>query len=96
MTTYLNCNVEQFNAFKKQLSEVTDYFDFSGINSITSNNYYYYETSHYRYVVADMILARIFNDPPVSLPSDFGVLVTRANLEAHLQNLRSQLAWARE
>ncbi len=96
MTTYLNCNVEQFNAFKEQLSEVADYFDFSGINTITKNNYYYYETSHYRYVVADLILARIFNDPPVSLPSDFGVLVTRTNLDAHLNNLRNQLARVRE
>jgi hypothetical protein len=43
-----------------------------------------------------MILSRIFNDPPVPVPSDFGVLVTRTNLEAHLHNLRNQLAWVRE
>jgi hypothetical protein len=46
-------------------------------------------------VVADMILAGISDDTVIWFPSDFGVLVSRDNLEAHLNNLRNQTAWAK-
>ncbi len=35
-------------------------YDFSGINSITSNKYNYYETSHYRETVGDSIIKQIY------------------------------------
>jgi hypothetical protein len=95
ITTYLDSDVVQFNIFKKELAQILNYYDFSGLNSITTDNYYYYETSHYRYIVADMIVARIFGDPAVEVPFGFGSLVTRENLDTHLNQLRSQLALIR-
>ena len=35
-------------------------YDFSGKNSITDNKFNYYEISHYRYVVGDSILSKIY------------------------------------
>ncbi len=91
-TTYLATGLEKFFLFEKELSRITDFYDFSGLNSITTNNYYYYETSHYRLKVGALILARIFNDSSVKVPDDFGVLVTGGNIDQHLADLKTQVA----
>ncbi len=91
-TTFLDTDLAQFLRFEKALSAITDFWDFSGLNSITTNNYYYYETSHYRPMVGDMMIARIFGDGKVKVPADFGVLVTPENVDRHLEDLRQQVA----
>lgn len=85
--TYRDTNMQEFNEFKRQLAQITDYYDFSGLNDITTNNYYYYETSHYRPLVGDMIVNRLFYKGN----ADFGVYVTKENVEEHLQDLEKQL-----
>lgn len=71
-TTYLDTNMTEFQEFKQGLANISSYYDFSGVNSITSNNYYYYETSHYRPLVGDMIIAKLFDIQTVPIPDDFG------------------------
>ena len=93
-TTYLDADLRQFSSFKRELAKITDFYDFSGLNTVTTNNYYYYETSHYREMVADMMLRKMFGYPVVPVPRDFGVLVTRANIEDHLRTLHRQLRGA--
>ncbi|QNM90927.1 hypothetical protein HOO34_04235 [Aliarcobacter cryaerophilus] len=36
-------------------------------------------------------MAKIFNDKLVEVPEDFGVLVTKDNIDEHLENLRKQI-----
>lgn len=84
--TYRANNLDEFNAFKRELAQVTDYYDFSGENEITTNNYYYYETSHYRPLVGDKIVHRIFAMPQEADVS-FGRWVTKENVEEHLAQL---------
>lgn len=74
-TTYNDTNLTEFGQFKEELAHISSYYDFSGINTITSNNYYYYETSHYRPVVGDMIIAKLFSAKTVIVPEDFGIEV---------------------
>lgn len=90
-TTYLNTDLKRFAEFKKGLAKIMDYYDFSGLNSITTNNYYYYETSHFRPLVGDMMLARMVGSPRVSVPADFGFLVTRQNSPDHIRSLCLEL-----
>ncbi len=89
--TYLNTDLDLFARFKKGLAEFTRYYDFTGLNSITTNNYYYYETSHYRRPVGDMMLKVMLGTPEISVPDDFGFLVTRENIDAHVQKQCSEL-----
>lgn len=86
--TYLRNNMDELNAFKRALAEVTDYYDFSGLNEVTTNNYNYYETSHYRPIIGDRIVARIFGGAPPA--GSFGVFVTKENVDAHLAALRAE------
>jgi len=90
-TTYLATDITQLMHFKKELGSIHDYYDFSGLNSVTTNNYYYFETSHYRMVVGDMMIERIFKKNRIQVPQDFGSFVTARNVEQHLAYLQKQL-----
>jgi len=68
---------DQFEEFRRGLAKITDYYDFSGFNKVTSNDYYYYEISHYRPMVGDMMIHRIFEMPKES-DADFGKYVKRS------------------
>ncbi|MBE0513324.1 hypothetical protein [Sulfurimonas sp.] len=83
--------IDDYLEFLKTISRVGEFYDFSGYNSITINNMNYYESSHYRENVGRLIAAKIFNDQTVDVPKDFGVLVTKENIEEHLQNLKEQI-----
>lgn len=85
--TYRSNDISELNEFKYQLAQLTNYYDFSGLNEITTNNYYYYETSHYRPMVGDMIVDRIFHNGQ----RNFGVIVTKDNVKEHLQKLEEEL-----
>lgn len=90
--TYIATDLEKHFLFEKGLSKITPFYDFSGLNSVTTNNYYYYETSHYRPNVGRLMLARMFNDHDVQVPDDFGTIVDESNIENHLVSLKNQIA----
>lgn len=69
MDTFL---LKDYNSYLRNISELTDFYDFSGYNSITTNNCNYYEISHYRPLVGKLIAARIFNSKKLHVPADFG------------------------
>lgn len=61
-TTFLQNNLENLTEFKKRLQLLTSYWDFVSLNEFTENNYYWYETSHYRPMLGDLILKKIYKD----------------------------------
>ncbi len=83
--------VDDYLEFLKMISSLTNFYDFTGYNSITTNNINYYESSHYREIVGKLIAAKIFHDNLVEVPKDFGILVTKDNIDEHLKNLRKQI-----
>ncbi len=55
----------------RQIKDIAgDFWDFSGETPVSKDNYLYYDSSHYRREVGDMILKTIFFDRP--LQEDFG------------------------
>lgn len=76
---------------KEKLSSITDFYDFSGFNYITTNNINYYDDSHYRYFVGDIIIKRIFNRNNINIPDDFGVLITVKNVEQQNKKQKMEL-----
>ncbi len=89
--TYINSNLTQFFYFKKELAKITDYYDFSGLNSITTDNFYFYETSHYRTIVGDMMLKVMFGHPNIYVPTDFGFKVTKDNVDFHIERQKKEV-----
>ena len=76
---------------KQKLASIIDFYDFSGLNSVTRNNLNYYEEDHYRYLVGNMIVKRIFGCGNINVPDDFGVLVTKNNVNEHITKQRWEL-----
>jgi len=88
---YLNCALGLI-PIKERLASITDFYDFSGFNSVTTNNLNYYEDGHYRYLVGDTIIRRIFGcSSVVNVPKDFGVLVTKNNVESHINKQKLEM-----
>jgi hypothetical protein len=67
--------------FLSRLSDITDFYNFSGINDITINNDNYLETKHYQVKVGDLIIGAIFNEKidQKLLTQGFGYHVTDKN-----------------
>ncbi len=79
---------EDYISFLRDLSEVAAFWNFSGYNSITTDNKNYFDHSHYKPAVSRLIAARIFNDTTVIVPKDFGALVTQENVDSYLEKVR--------
>ncbi len=77
-------NRGQLEKFLTDLSQITDYWDFSGYNSISFEPRYFYDPYHFRNAVGNMALARIFEDDSIYVPEDFGQYVTADRIEKHL------------
>ncbi len=84
---YRHLDKSKHYRFLKKLAGVTDFYDFSGVNHITTDNYYYYETNHYRPLVGDMIVKRLFEKEKIK-QTDFGFYCTSKNINAHVNSLR--------
>lgn len=78
-------------------------WDFSGYNSLTTEDVppdgdsetqmkWYWESSHYKKELGDLVLDRIFDyhHPERIVPDDFGVLLTPKNIIAHLVQIRAK------
>lgn len=86
---------ETFEAWKKALVAITPVWDFSGYSSVTTEPVragmdYYRDNSHYRPIVGDWVLSRLFGSEAEqqSVPDDFGVLLTAENIDSHLATVR--------
>ncbi|RAZ24215.1 hypothetical protein [Campylobacter hyointestinalis] len=82
---------DEFELFKKELAKITNFVDFTGHNIISENKNNYWDSSHLKTELTEVIMARIFDNKSVEVPKDFGVYVTKRNIEQHLDNLRKQI-----
>jgi len=79
----------QLKEYWEKLANVTDFWDFSGYNSVSFEPRYFYDFYHFRNSVGDMSLAYIFNDKSIYVPEDFGHKTTRENVSAHAAKIFS-------
>ncbi len=59
ITLYLNLVIDDYIKFLSQLAQLKPIYDFSGVNKITIDNFNYYEISHYRPFIGEMIKSDI-------------------------------------
>ncbi|MGD1704556.1 hypothetical protein [Dapis sp. BLCC M229] len=87
--------------WKRKVVEISDVFDFSGYNSITTepihnNMENYTENSHYTPKVGNLILNRLLSYKKEEVPEDFGILINSENIESHLAKIRQDREfWAK-
>lgn len=91
-TTYINSGLSQSFVFKRKLAKIHPFYDFQGINFVTSNNMYYYETSHYRPIIGSYMLDIMFrNQYQFTVSDSFGVKVDTTNVESHIGRLVEEI-----
>lgn len=80
-----------YNDYKQKLSIIAPYYDFSGVNEMTINDFNFYDYAHFDYNVGCAILDRIFNEDKLSAPEikGFGDYVTKDNFKEHINALCS-------
>lgn len=77
---------EALREYKTALAQVVDYWDFS-CTPLTYDPRYFYDSTHFRTVAGEMLLAEIFDDETVWRPERFGAYVTAENCESWLDEL---------
>lgn len=89
-TVYSNLT-DNFDRFKKELSIITDYVDFEGINSISIDKNNYYDYLHLRENLSDKIFTVVFSRVSPDTSDKFGALVTKDTIGIHLKNIEQQI-----
>lgn len=90
--SYKSNQLAGYNYCKKKLSEITPYYDFSGVNEVTTNNANVHDYRHLDYNVGCLVLDRIFKENKFSAPKikGFGDYVTKDNFNEHIKTLCSK------
>lgn len=74
---------EDIDLFKTRLANITDFWDFT-LSSVSTEPRFFYDEAHFRNLVGEMAVARIFGDESVYIPSDFGRYITEENVSKNL------------
>ena len=62
--------------FRNELAEITDYWDFS-LSAFSYDPRFFYDPEHPRSDVGRLVLARVFDNPEVQIPAEFGQYVVQ-------------------
>jgi len=81
---------DEFETFKRKLAEITNYVDFTGVNSMTKNPNNFWDSTHLRIETTPMIMTSVIRDKNRKIDKHFGVFVTKKNIEEHLKNQAQQ------
>ncbi len=82
---------DEWDAWKRELVEITPVWDFSGYHDFNKQEKFYLDSSHYRKEMGHLIFERLIGSKKDSqIPDDFGVLLTVENIESHLQSIIKQ------
>ncbi|MBR5252326.1 MAG: polysaccharide deacetylase family protein [Clostridia bacterium] len=76
-------SMDDVKNFYTSLAEVTDFWDFS-YSSVSFEERYFYDSTHFRNNVGYMAAAKIFDDNSIYIPSDFGYYVTAENVNDYM------------
>ena len=90
-TTYREAAEKGYLDFLKDVSECTDFYNFSGLNEYSTEMRYYFDASHYRpYVGLEM--ERIMYDlTPNSDVTSFGAYINSENIDDLIKRLEKEL-----
>lgn len=87
--TLLARNHTSIESFKNDLLKISEFYDFSGIYSITSNLSNWNEMSHFRTTIGDEIIQNIKKS--TAIPGKFGTLVSGKNIERHISLIKENI-----
>jgi len=90
---YQNIEEQYFTAIKTLVKNTeAKVWSFYQINSITTNEKNFDNNAwHFKPKIANLVFGKIYNDTSMTIPNNFGVLLTKDNIDEHLENLKEQI-----
>ena len=85
---FQNYNINELEEFYRNLSGITDFWDFSK-STISTDARYFYDSSHFRNSVGAMMLGKIYGDESLYMPEDFGQYITNENIDDFISGFKS-------
>lgn len=87
---FLQADYEKLFDFKKQISQIANFYDFQAIESTASDKTFWYDQDHYRPNLGSIIIKEIFE---TKNPSElkYSVYVTPANIDQHFENQKKYI-----
>ncbi len=81
---------DEFEYFKRELVKVTEFIDFSGLNTITTDKTKFWDSSHLKKKYTELIMQKVLNNHNKQKHKDFGVNVAPYSIEEHLKRQSTQ------
>jgi hypothetical protein len=81
---------DEFETFKRELAKITDYIDFTGVNSFTRDPNNFWDSTHLRIETSDTIMDRVIKYSTIETDENIATLVTKENIEDHLKKQELQ------
>lgn len=81
---------DEFETFKRELAKITDYVDFTGVNSLTKDPDNFWDSTHLRIETTATIMKRVLRYENQETEEDVGAYVTKENIEQHLKKQELQ------
>jgi len=90
---YQNIEKKYFTAIKTLVKNTeAKVWSFYQINHITTNEKNFDNDGwHFKPKIADLVFAKIFDDKSLVIPNNFGVLLTKNNIDEYLEILKEQI-----
>lgn len=80
---------EDIQKLWRGIASVTDFWDFTGYNSLSYDARNFYDKMHYRNTLGDMMVRKMFSDETIPV-DDFGHYTTSGNVEERLTSMLSR------
>ena len=72
---------DEFETFKRELAKIMDFIDFTEVNSITKDPNNFSDSTHLRIETTSIIMNKLIKHRNIEGDEDFGVIVTKENIE---------------
>ena len=82
-------STEDIQKLWRGLASVTEFWDFTGYNSLSYDARNFYDKMHYRNLLGDLMIKKMFSNERIAL-EDFGHLTTAENVEERLATMLSR------
>jgi len=76
---------------RELVGEFGGIWHFMDYNTITSNDDYFVDTSHFSTPIAHMVVQRIYGENEEGIPEDFGIYLHSGNIDAYLEEMKKKL-----
>ena len=77
--------LEDMQEFYSKVTEISGFWNFIA-SPISADPRFFYDRTHFRNNVGEMMMARMYGDESIYIPEGFGTWVTQANVMAEIEN----------